>query len=347
MKKILLATLCAAAMISVVTPSWAASTTNTTTAETTSSATTTNAATAVAATTATATTAAATATADVNAGVQYTATAYTVKYNNAAIDLKSDSVVQIGKVVMVPLRPVSEALGFTLHWDDAQKAIHLEDGLMQSDIRVGDNNYFAYSSGALGMTAPEKLGEAPVIINNSTYVPVDFYKILLTYNKAVTVSDKLITIVKNPNDKVVKSPVKNITLEKSSTQMENPLVEYKTLADARKAAGINFAVPTIMPVGYNIKNIALISSKLATVDYVSSDKKIAYRTEKGNANISGDYNVYTTVRSISIGTLKVITKGTKDDVSLAEWSQDGVSYSLSFDEPVQGKTLAAIIDSIA
>ena len=327
MKKIIIASLCVSALLGSTT-TWAASSTT------------------APVTPATASTTSSAGVSAVSSAPVYTETAYTIKYDNKMIDLKESKIVQMNKVVLVPLRPVAEALGFSLHWDGEKQAIHVEDGLMQSDVRLGEDIYFAYSNGAIGMTTPEPLGVAPLLINNNTYVPVNFFKSLLTYDKAVSMADNLITLTRNPSEKTRTAAVKTTSTKEGAVGLANPIVDYKTLTDARKAAGVHFAVPTLMPVGYEMKEVSLISSKTATIHYVDGDKKIVYRTEKGDVNISGDYNVYNTVRDINIGSLKVLTKGDKEDISLAEWVKDGFSYSMSFEAPVQGKTLAAIIDNI-
>ncbi|HEX3028228.1 MAG TPA: DUF4367 domain-containing protein, partial [Clostridia bacterium] len=219
-----------------------------------------------------------------------------------------------------------------------KKTIHMDDGNMQTDLTLGVDNYCAYSSKAIGMTAPESLGVAPTIIKGSTYVPVNFYKILLTDPNCINIKDNAINITHNGSGKSGK-----VT---GSVEIPNPLVNYNTLDEARTAVGFTFAVPSALPDGYKMGDIIVISNELAEIFYRNGDKEILYRTAKGNEDISGNYTVYDEVKTITVGNTGVIVKGKGDSINLATWTKGGISYSLSFDEAVNVKTLSTIIESI-
>ncbi len=63
--------------------------------------------------------------------------------------------------------------------------------------------------------------------------------------------------------------------------------------------GFNFAIPTTLPDGYQMKDIIVTSNKLAEIFYLKGDNQILYRTAKGNADISGDSNVYDKVKTLT------------------------------------------------
>ena len=42
---------------------------------------------------------------------------------------------------MVPVRTLGEALGFTVTWNNF--SVNINNGEMQSDLRIGEENYFA------------------------------------------------------------------------------------------------------------------------------------------------------------------------------------------------------------
>lgn len=261
---------------------------------------------------------------------------YTLKINDKDVDLKNHGTVIINDKVMIPLRITAEALGFTVTWDGKKQAVHMDNGLMQTDLTIGKDNYFAYSSKALGMTAPQSLGAAPTIIKGSVYVPVDFYKIIFHNPNCVTIKDKVISISYapvRPNTQFING-------------MPNPLVKYSTLDEARKAIGYDFAVPATLPEGYEMKDIIVISNNLAEVFYMKDDSSILYRTSKGTVDISGDYNEYDNVKTVIVGNAEVTVKGNGDSINLATWSKDGVSYSISFGEAVNEKALSTFIESI-
>jgi hypothetical protein len=118
------------------------------------------------------------------------------------------------------------------------------------------------------------------------------------------------------------------------------------LAEARKAVGFKFAVPDTLPDGYQMKDIIVISKNLAEISSLKGNKKIVYRTAKGDADISGDYNVYDKVKTITIENTDITVKGKSDRINLATWKKNGISYSLFFDEAINEKTLSTIIESI-
>lgn len=260
---------------------------------------------------------------------------YILKINGKNIDLGTLNIVKMNEQIMVPLRITSEALGFTVTWDGTKQTIHMDNGTMQTDLTLGEDNYFAYSSKAVGMTAPQRLGVAPTIIKGSSYVPLDFFKILLTDPNCISIKDSVISISTD-------SPKRNET----STSIPNPLVNYSTLDEARKAIRFTFTVPRDLPAGYQMKDIIVISNNLAEIFYLKGDSQIIYRTAKGNADISGDYNAYDKVRIITAGNIPITVKGKSDSIKLATWTNDGISFSLSFNEAVNEKELLTIIESI-
>jgi hypothetical protein len=68
--------------------------------------------------------------------------------------------------VMVPLGSISEALGFKVSWDSKTKSIRLGQGI---SLTVG-KDYYVYMK-----TSPITLGTAPVIKDNRTFVPLNFF----------------------------------------------------------------------------------------------------------------------------------------------------------------------------
>jgi len=136
------------------------------------------------------------------------------------------------------------------------------------------------------------------------------------------------------------------TIEKKTIQIPNPLVSYNTLDEARKAVGFLFAVPTSLPANYQRKDIIVISNDLVEIFYKKDNKRILYRTAKGNSDISGNYTVYEKVKTVMVGNAKVTTKGKGDLVNLVIWTKDGISYFLDFNEACDQKTVSSIIESV-
>lgn len=89
-------------------------------------------------------------------------------------------------IVMIPLRAVVEALGYQVTWNGEQQLVEIMKGPQWTTVTIGKDAYF------FGRRAHESLGQAPVLLGNRTYVPVEFLtKILM---QEVVIEDQVISI---------------------------------------------------------------------------------------------------------------------------------------------------------
>jgi predicted secreted protein/uncharacterized protein YbcV (DUF1398 family) len=149
----------------------------------------------------------------------------------------------------------------------------------------------------------------------------------------------------NTTNKTVKYKISVTEAKNNTTQIPNPLVEFKTIADAQTALGFSFAVPALME-DYKIKSIHLIAKQAAQILYTNDSNSILYRTAKGADDISGDYNVYDTTKILTITNKNITCKGSNEGFKLALWSDGTYTYSLSFQNSVSENDLTAIIPGI-
>ena len=87
---------------------------------------------------------------------------------------------------MVPLRDISTLLGYKLSWNAKDRSVSLNN---VATIYIDKDSY------AYGKMSPVKLGIAPELINNTTYVPLSFFEKVLP-NYIVGVETNLIYISK-------------------------------------------------------------------------------------------------------------------------------------------------------
>lgn len=87
-----------------------------------------------------------------------------------------ENVVVKDDVVMVPLREVAEAAGFVVGWNGETKTVTLNDGMYS--FKIDENSY------TRAKMMPMELSVAPVIIDDFTYVPAEFF-VEVTENAAV------------------------------------------------------------------------------------------------------------------------------------------------------------------
>lgn len=248
--------------------------------------------------------------------------------NGKAMQL--DSYTTENGTVMVPVRALAEALGFKVTWNNGE--VNINDGEMQCDLRIGEENYFVYTAikDAVGMSSPFTLGSAPVLKNDKTYVPVKLFVPLFGNNDAtVQITDTTVTI-----DKDAESG--------DFAEIPNPLTEHADIAALEKAVGFKLTCPTL-PDGYKADSFIDISGTLAEVFYTNGTDTVCFRMEKGDeTDISGDYNVYATKKTLTAGDTAVATEG-NENINKATWVKNGFSFSLTSEK---GLTDAAVIAAV-
>ena len=242
--------------------------------------------------------------------------------------------ISVNGCTMAPVRAIAEALGFKVTWN-ADRSININNGEMQSDLRIGDNSYVVYTAveGMAGMSAPFSLGSAPIIKNNTAYVPIDLF-VPLFGNDPATVKTSGDTITINPDAK---------TEDDDSSQIPNLLTAHDSLAELAKAVGFDIKAPTV-PAGYEADAYIDISGELAEVFYVKGDDMLVYRVSRGEGDNSGDYNTYSNKKTVDVNGVSVELRG-KDKVNVATWSNGGFAYSVSAKQGISETEVAAVVSS--
>ena len=242
--------------------------------------------------------------------------------------------ISVNGCTMAPVRAICEALGFKVTWN-ADRSININNGEMQSDLRIGDNSYVVYTAveGMAGMSAPFSLGSAPIIKNNTAYVPIDLF-VPLFGNDQATVKTSGDTITINPDAK---------TEDGDSSQIPNLLTAHDSLAELAKAVGFDIKALTV-PAGYEADAYIDISGELAEVFYVKGDDTLVYRVSRGEGDNFGDYNTYSNKKTVDVNGVSVELRG-NDKVNVATWSNGGFAYSVSAKQRISETEVAAVVSS--
>ena len=242
--------------------------------------------------------------------------------------------ISVNGCTMAPVRAIEEALGFKVTWN-ADRSININNGKMQSDLRIGDNSYVVYTAveGMAGMSAPFSLGSAPIIKNNTAYVPIDLF-VPLFGNDPATVKTSSDTITINPDAK---------TEDGDSSQIPNLLTAHDSLAELAKAVGFDIKALTV-PAGYEADAYIDISGELAEVFYVKGDDTLVYRVSRGEGDNFGDYNTYSNKKTVDVNGVSVELRG-NDKVNVATWSNGGFAYSVSAKQGISETEVAAVVSS--
>lgn len=91
----------------------------------------------------------------------------TVKINGVTIENEGGYMKENG-TMMIPLRAVSEALGYNVSYKQEAKMVELTRGAHWITVKLGEDSY------GFGKMAPQKLGTIPEIIDGRTFVPSSF-----------------------------------------------------------------------------------------------------------------------------------------------------------------------------
>ena len=86
-------------------------------------------------------------------------------------------------VVMVPLRAIAEALGYTVSWNNDTQTATLNQAIL---LQIG-RDYYVYMR-----TAPIELGTAPILKNDRTFVPLNYFRDVLKLNNAYVFENQIV-----------------------------------------------------------------------------------------------------------------------------------------------------------
>lgn len=233
---------------------------------------------------------------------------------------------------LVPIRVIAEKMGYTVSWDDKEKEVKVGNDEWEVVFNIGVDSYYGVTKikDAVGMTAPQSYGVLPKIADNTTYVPAKMFE-LMGYEFSSVGQFASFT--------------KAGTKEEESVQIPNPIKEYNTVDEAKKAVAFTVLMPDAMPEGYVFAGVSTINDELFQISYKNGDNEILYRTAEGAEDISGDYNVYKNEKSLKIAGIDVTIKG-NEGAAKAVWTKDGLTYSIYADKEISEQDITNIIASI-
>ncbi len=121
--------------------------------------------------------------------------------------------------------------------------------------------------------------------------------------------------------------------------------DTESIFDIYEELGYAFKIPEYLPEGYELDRADLMFGSLIQISYQSENDEIVYRTEKTNADISGDYNVYDTVETEMINNIDTTLKSSDDVFYGAVWNDGDMSYSLNSTNGLDKDTIVKIVES--
>ncbi len=232
--------------------------------------------------------------------------------------------------VMVPLRAVAETMGFTVSWDEEKQAITVGDNEWEAVLYIGIDSYVGESKIALGMSTPQSYGAAPQLVEGTTFVPAKMFEIMgYTYQSVGQFVD-----------------FKKIETAEENVEIPNPIVVYENIEAAKKALSFTPATPSVLPAGYELREVSSIGKDCLQIVYTNNDDNdILYRTAKGTGDISGDYNTYKMNKEVHVGALSVTLRGNAK-ISNATWQNSEFTFSVSSDVELEEAEIVHIIKNV-
>ena len=103
--------------------------------------------------------------------------------NGKKIRLDKDMYINKNGTLMMPVATVSKSLGYTIKWNSRNKTVTL-DGKNTSSFIIGQDKYECSKSSTY-------LAEKSVIIDGTTFVPVDYFEKVLKLNVSINVDGTL------------------------------------------------------------------------------------------------------------------------------------------------------------
>ena len=131
-----------------------------------------------------------------------------------------------------------------------------------------------------------------------------------------------------------------------ATQTANPWSEYKTVAEASKAAGVElFSVPEKLG-SHKMSHIRAMKG-LVDVRYTKGGNEICVRKGLGTDDISGDWNEYKNVTEKEINSHTVTLKSNGRGVRSAFWNDGKNSFSVFSENELSAEFMESIIAELS
>ncbi len=134
-----------------------------------------------------------------------------------------------------------------------------------------------------------------------------------------------------------------------TVQIANGIVECASVEELSEKVGfpVYDLQEEILP--FKVDTIEYYSywEELAEIEYTGSDGDYAvYRKEEGTEDCSGDYNVYSIQKVISLNGIQITLKGDDQRYNLAVWTYECYSYSLYLSEGIAENEFQDILNAV-
>ena len=242
------------------------------------------------------------------------------------------------QTAMVPLKQVAKKLNMRLEKTrDKQYLLRNED--MRVSFTIGEDSYYL-STTHTGMAGASlfSLGQSPVMKKKAVYIPAEVVSSLYVNAEGfLKTSAKKIAF----DTSVLTADSDNTDAGEVSTQIASPIHEFESLEALEKQVGFQINLPNGLK-DLNAQYLS-INADLAHIVYNDASKEIYFRQSKGNEDISGDYNEYKDVKTITVNGIDVTLHGIDGVYFLATWLDGTYSYCLGVQSGVSEAKIVGLL----
>lgn len=119
-----------------------------------------------------------------------------------------------------------------------------------------------------------------------------------------------------------------------------------TIAEIEQELGYDIKIPNYIPDDYKTDSISAPFGEFAQITYTNETDTLYYRTAKDSEDISGDYNNYTDIETVTINDNDVTIKGNDNLYHNASWFDEDEAFSVYSDNGIEKNTMIDIVKSV-
>ncbi len=139
---------------------------------------------------------------------------------------------------------------------------------------------------------------------------------------------------------------------RQQTQVENPgaqgasqIENVASLEALSQKTGVPMKELTGLPFDVEVTQYVSYWEELAEIQYFGQTDSLCYRKSHGTEDNSGDYNVYSQVKTLDVSGCAVTLKGGAEGYSLAAWTDGTYAYSISASKPLTEETFRGLLEA--
>ncbi len=139
---------------------------------------------------------------------------------------------------------------------------------------------------------------------------------------------------------------------RQQTQVENPgaqgasqVENVASLEALSQKTGVPMKELTGLPFDVEATQYVSYWEELAEIQYFGQTDSLCYRKSHGTEDNSGDYNVYSQVKTLDVSGCAVTLKGGAEGYSLAAWTDGTYAYSISASKPLTEETFRGLLEA--